>query len=880
MYKKAGSVPRWPLVARDGEFREALAALDDGAESRGVALIGTSGVGKSTLARYLADTLRSNGRTVRFVLGTQTGRTVPLGAFYRSVTVDTTREPAAMLADAHHALEQVEDLVLVVDDAQLIDPLSATLVHQLALSGRTGLIVVIRSDEAVPDAVTALWKEGLLLRLRIEAFTPAQVEELAREVLGGAVDTRLVDQLHRRTAGNLLMLCGLLNAGRESGVLVPAETGWELHGPLHGGEELYDLLEFRLRSLAPRELEAIEAMAVAEVLDWDILRTVCDADAVARLERGGLIQLVPNGSHLVARLNHPVIGEAAIRHAGVVRIRQVNGLLAQQLSQRTRCSSLPDDRDEIRLAQFMTRSDLPADLDVIVRAAGSAVAMSNLVAGEELARFAVDRGGGLPAAVVLAEAIGWRGSGDEAETLLGAFDPDGADELLTVRWGCLRAANLFWGCGRVNEAWGVLAVVEDRVDAESMLGLVKAMEASFAFFSGDLQKAIATGLVMCESEASPSTMAWAAMSTSWALALSGSFSECHRIADAGFRAAVRCRSGLQQFVIGLAEAMALTAAGDLRAADRVWERYAALAAGVREAEAFVKAARGMTDVTRGALDSACEALGHAASVAMSAGSPSIWVMLVSALLAQAEAGHGNSDAAGAALQRAEAANGPQAAVFLPELELARAWVRASTGQTISARIHAIRAGQIARQSGMCAVEMRALHTAVRFGDRSHAVRLAELARVLAAPLPEAISAHARALRDRDGHLLDEVADRFAGIGAMALAADAAAQAAREHARTGERARELESSTRARWLTSQFGLHSPASDAAAQPLPITDREREIAAMVAAGLSNREIADRLNVSVRTVDGHLYRTFAKLGIQTRNQLAHLMNMASCGA
>ena len=135
-------------------------------------------------------------------------------------------------------------------------------------------------------------------------------------------------------------------------------------------------------------------MAVAEVLDWDILRAVCDADAVARLERRGLIQLVPDGSHLVARLNHPVIGEAAIRHAGVVRIRQVNGLLAQQLSQRTRCSSLLDDRDEIRLAQFMTRSDLPADLDVIVRAAESAVAMSNLVAGEELARFAVDRGGG------------------------------------------------------------------------------------------------------------------------------------------------------------------------------------------------------------------------------------------------------------------------------------------------------------------------------------------------------------------------------------------------------------------------------------------------------------------------------------------------------
>ncbi|EUA42210.1 bacterial regulatory s, luxR family protein [Mycobacterium xenopi 4042] len=65
----------------------------------------------------------------------------------------------------------------------------------------------------------------------------------------------------------------------------------------------------------------------------------------------------------------------------------------------------------------------------------------------------------------------------------------------------------------------------------------------------------------------------------------------------------------------------------------------------------------------------------------------------------------------------------------------------------------------------------------------------------------------------------------------------------------------------------------------QPLPITDREREIAVMVAAGLSNRQIADRLSVSVRTVDGHLYRIFAKLDIQSREQLARLLGGSRSG-
>jgi DNA-binding NarL/FixJ family response regulator len=108
---------------------------------------------------------------------------------------------------------------------------------------------------------------------------------------------------------------------------------------------------------------------------------------------------------------------------------------------------------------------------------------------------------------------------------------------------------------------------------------------------------------------------------------------------------------------------------------------------------------------------------------------------------------------------------------------------------------------------------------------------------------------------------------------MAMAADAAAQAAREHARAGTRIKELESSTHAHWRASQCDLRSPATAAIERPLQITDREREVATLVAAGLSNREIGDRLNVSARTVEGHLYRIFTKLGIADRDDLARLL-------
>lgn len=871
------SESEWPIVARDDVLRRASAALERGADFRGVAFVGESGVGKSTLARLLAETLRSQGATVRYALGTQTGSAVPLGAFYRSVPVAEPQEPAAMLAAAHKVLEREENLVVVVDDAQLLDPLSSTLVHQLGASDSARLIVTIRSGEPVPDAITALLKDRLLLSLHIEALTAEETGALARAVLGGVVDTKLVNELHGRTAGNPLLLRSLLIAGRESGVLVGTDAGWQLHGALRADRQLYDLLEFRLQSFAPEELEAVEILAAAEVLDWEILRDLCDVDVVGRLERRGLIQLVADGSNTVARLGHPVFGEIAMQRAGTVRTRQLTHLLAEQLQQQMRRqkerSGLPDVRARIRLAQFMTRSDLTPDLDLIVDAAASAVTMSDIACGEELARFAFERGAGLPAAIVLAEAIGWQGRGDEVAAVLDHVDAEGADELTAVRWGCLRAANLFFSCGQVERARQALADVRMRV-SQALLPFVTSMEAAFAYFSGDIRTALDLGFAVCTSDAAPVVRTWAATWTCWALALSGRFGDVQRVAHTG-SAVFFDRSGPCRFAMGLAEVVALTEAADSPAAQRVWERYASVTRVWPAADAFPHAMLGLVRLAGGSLESAGSAF-RDSMAAMSRGFPPGWLMLVSAWSAQAEGARGNSAAAAAALRTSENAYGPQVAVFLPELALARAWERACVGQTAAAQIHAIHAAQIARQSEMYAVETRALHAAVRFDDSSHAERLAELAKTLDTPLAEAMAEHARGLAGQDGDVLDAAADRFADIGAVALAADAAAHAAREHARSCQRRKEIQSATRALRLAEQGDIRTPAVAAAAPELALTAREREIADFVTAGLSNRQIADRLVVSVRTVEGHLYRMFAKLGIDDREQLSQLVRLA----
>jgi DNA-binding NarL/FixJ family response regulator len=56
--------------------------------------------------------------------------------------------------------------------------------------------------------------------------------------------------------------------------------------------------------------------------------------------------------------------------------------------------------------------------------------------------------------------------------------------------------------------------------------------------------------------------------------------------------------------------------------------------------------------------------------------------------------------------------------------------------------------------------------------------------------------------------------------------------------------------------------------------LTDRQREVAELVAQGLSNEEIARRLFLSLATVKSHLTASMRRLGVRSRTQLAILVN------
>lgn len=75
----------------------------------------------------------------------------------------------------------------------------------------------------------------------------------------------------------------------------------------------------------------------------------------------------------------------------------------------------------------------------------------------------------------------------------------------------------------------------------------------------------------------------------------------------------------------------------------------------------------------------------------------------------------------------------------------------------------------------------------------------------------------------------------------------------------------------RWLLAAFESPRPSAEPSTEPpllAPLTARETEVLELIASGLANREIANRLFVEVSTVKSYANSIFRKLGVQSRTQ------------
>lgn len=857
----------WPVVQRDDEYTIIRSALVDQQGVCGIVLVGDAGVGKTTLARLVTQSLTAR---VQWVAGTESARSIPLGVFAHLVGAATSRDPVAFLAAARETILSEGHSVIGVDDAHLLDQLSATLLHQLALDGSVRIVATVRSGETVPDAITSLWKDGYLQRLHLMPFTKDQCVTLIESALGGRVEGLSADLMWESSGGNALFVKHLVEGALEAGTLRQVRGVWQLRGRTAVTSELASLLDSRIDQLPDNVLHALRLLTFCEPLDLDTLSDIAGVDAVEDAENRGLVRVVEVHKGIEVSFNHPLFGEVIRRRLGMAGARRLRGEVVRALQGQP----LRGPADRIRLAELTLDSDESPELDLLVSAARDAIALTNVTLGERLARAAVNRGGGLVASELLARSLLWQGNSAEAEETLSAFDPDQMNELELVRWGLVRIANLHWSMGDAEGADEVLDLLCDRVAHPGLKLVVAGVASASRLFENQLREAVELSkLVLASPDASAAAVEWAVFGGALALALMGRGDEVEAVADRGHQIDDKV-DGLLRYLTAFGEVRALVLGGDF---DTAAKRSADI---VRITSAGQYLAWGMANVLVGTVELGRGRFADTASrmeqtvAALTSESAASWSFPARLLLAQSYCALGRTDAGAKMVAELATRSGKHVAVFAPQLRVAESWLAAAEGNVSAAIELALDAARLASESQQTAIEMLALHDAVRFGDQTCLDRLADLGTTTGGRLASTIAAHAAAVRDRDAVKLCEAARRFEHIGALLSAADASAQAAVAFEAADDRRRSMAAAAAATRLAAECGgIRTPALELAAHPLPLTVREREIANLVAAGLSNKEIADRLVVSVRTVEGHLYRACIKLDISDREDLAAMI-------
>jgi DNA-binding CsgD family transcriptional regulator len=212
--------------------------------------------------------------------------------------------------------------------------------------------------------------------------------------------------------------------------------------------------------------------------------------------------------------------------------------------------------------------------------------------------------------------------------------------------------------------------------------------------------------------------------------------------------------------------------------------------------------------------------------------------------------------------------------------LASAWLHAASGDQAAAREVLAEGAARERACSRFAPEAVLLTDIARLGGAAEvAGRLAELAEICDGPFASARAGLAAALAASDPELLLSVAAGLEAIGADLMAAEAASAAAAAYDRAGDRRKAAAAATAAAACSARCeGARTPllAAQAAA---PLTARQRDIAALAAAGTPSKDIAAALHLSVRTVENHLQGVYAKLGVTTRRELATALDMTGAG-
>ncbi|WP_242432858.1 LuxR family transcriptional regulator [Streptomyces sp. Root1310] len=880
---------RWPLVGRERELDEFAAASRD-RKCRGFLVCGAAGVGKSRLAEECLERAVAAGSRAGRATATAAAGAVPLGAIAHLLPagVDLS-DPVAGFAEVAAQLAADRgggQRLLLVDDVQLLDPASAVLLRQLMDADAVRLIGTVRTGEPYGDAVAALTGGDSVRRVDLGVLDPERIGELLAAALGRPVARHTVHELSAASGGNVLYLRELVLGALVAGDLTEDGEIWQLReGRLPGTARLAEVIGARLAGADPAGRPVLELLAVCEPLSLADTEAVAAPHTVADLEQAGLIRVAQDRRRTSVSLAHPLYGE--VLRAGLPVLRR-RALLLEQAA-RTEARGARRRGDPLWIATWRLDATGTADPALLTRAAVLARHAHDYARAVALLEAVPEDRHTTATRSMLGDAFFEMGCWNEAEAVLARADrlADGEQETLAV--ALVRTTNLLWSNAPVAEALAANDAALARITSPADRRKLKINEGFIRIVAG----LPAQGLPLLEdletdvSDASDvDTWLRGAWMKPAGLALVGRTHEAvvwAERAHAGHRRvderALASHPAFQRIPLVLA----LTEAGRPAEARRVGESaYAELVAADSVVRVWVAVLLGRTEWLAGRPATARRWWAEAAALARTF-DHAMALRLILAGLAACAAVQGDPAAAEAALAEHRELPTPEPGLLSAgEERLGEAWLLAATGRLGEARSVLVAAARTARATGHATGEALLLTDVARLGGaRQVADRLTELARVCDGSLVPARARLAQALAEDHPERLLRAADACEAVGADLLTAEAAAAAAAAWRRAREPRRAAAAARRAAETAARCeGASTPLLTAASAAVPLTAREREVALLAAVGNASVDIARTLNLSVRTVDNHLHRAYAKLGVTTRRELARTLGEAPLSA
>ncbi|MGO4383791.1 LuxR C-terminal-related transcriptional regulator [Specibacter sp. RAF43] len=840
-------------------------------------------MGKTTLARAVESALAPTTHVVH-LFGSSAETLVPYGSLAMMMArlpAGAAESPTAIIhgiGGLIHKDANGLDVLLVIDDLPALDPMTVGVIMHMLLSRSAKVLVLVRESNQLPEDLVWLVKDRLLGEMRLEYFSRAEVGSLITKATNTFISESAIGALHKASNGIPLVLQALFHEQVANGSLKLRRGGWVLSGPMN--VESTSALAEIVRSRLARESEgvrlAVEKMSLIGRAPLPIVASVLGHDAMAEMEERGFLEISTEDRHH-AYLRERYVGDIVRNWLAPERMAELFNEISTSL--RPGLDSL-DAHEVMSLAAWTLDAGLGLEPQFGLAAAISAVRhFDPLLALRCTAE--IPQGHPLRVRAVQTRSAAYKimaTYGRAVEELL-AVPPDviaGLDLADYGSWIISLTGALLWvegGYARVHE---ILAQAEARIAAaetESLHADIRAARelVRLAYFEyqvhrGEFADIVDDLVAASEGDDGEFGLNCASLLVPTltvlgreleAIALARQIQRKVDGRDAPLLFSEYYRDG---------QVNALIWSGQwIECVEMLRDELESMPLPSQYRGGLIELDLGLAHTYAGRGAEAVEVL-MAATAQLEVRESNNCLGLAYSALAFAYAQINNEEESLRYLAFAGTVDGPtpwtnRAMAYFFRLMASR-WL---DDPRAVEKLHDSAREDITKQR-FATASMSLFGGTIHASDKDYAL-LEEVSLRRQGPMPSISVALARSCRTHDAATALEAAAAAQELKLDAVESRCAVLAldfARENGQNS-----LARAARQRIERLRGGLAMPPIVPQTEGIKLTQREFQIAKLAKRGLGNRAIADRIGVSVRTVEGHLYQVYIKLGITTRVEL-----------